>query len=134
MVKKKDSDLITTVEAADILGVTAKTAWEWIKRGKLPGHHYGNSYLTTRASVLKFKANKDSGGKAMPTKIDSRLITRTYEMEDFDCPECQGIFSMQSDLMETMDDAICPYCGTKMELGDEEDEEEEEDKGESEAE
>lgn len=76
-------------------------------------------------SARALKALSEKGdGKNMVAK-NTRMITKTYEMEDIKCPECKDTFSLQTDLLKEMAEVVCPYCSSVIQLEDEGDDEEE---------
>jgi excisionase family DNA binding protein len=51
------TDLITTGEAARLLGVKAVTVRSYAQRGYLTGRKFGDAWAFTRAEVERLKAN-----------------------------------------------------------------------------
>ena len=49
---------VTLPEAARLLGCTWSIAWNALLNGKLDGHKPGRTYLVTRASVERFRAER----------------------------------------------------------------------------
>lgn len=55
-----DKNLITTTEAADILGVSLVRVWQMIVEGKFPdSYKFGNMWVLKRSSVEEFKRQKE---------------------------------------------------------------------------
>jgi len=59
MVRKNNDadarDLVTTNEAAEILGLSYYTVYEYIKEGRLPAELVGGNYMLSRKAVEQFK-------------------------------------------------------------------------------
>src|SRR5487761_1657783 len=59
MVRKNNDadarDLVTTNEAAEILGLSYYTVYEYIKEGRLPAELVGGNYMLSRKAAEQFK-------------------------------------------------------------------------------
>lgn len=49
---RRNEEPLTVKQAAELLGVTAQTAWEWQKRGLLISHRIGRRIFFRRGEVL----------------------------------------------------------------------------------
>ena len=50
--------LMTLAEVADYLQIALRTAYGWVKEGKLPGFKVGNAWRFDRADIDKWVATK----------------------------------------------------------------------------
>lgn len=55
------SDIISTTEAARILGYTRQYVSELIRAGKLPAQMVGNSWVLRLADVMEYQAQQKKG-------------------------------------------------------------------------
>ena len=131
-------DLISVAEAGKLLGVNRKTAWRFIDEGRLRAFRYSREWLVDKDSVLALK-NKREGGEEVAEDVGEggRVVTKTYVMEDIECPSCGVLFSLPVDVLADLDKRgevlTCPACGEGIELEEDEDEDESEDEEEAEA-
>lgn len=47
-------DLLTSGQAGNLLGVSAQTIKNWVRRGKLPGYRVGERIMVPRDAVAKY--------------------------------------------------------------------------------
>lgn len=54
-----NSDLVSTLEAAAILGVSRTTAWSWMIRGRLRSREVAGRFVALRSDVEQLRAELD---------------------------------------------------------------------------
>lgn len=52
------TEVLTTTEAADILGVNPFTVVRWLRAGKLDGGKVGHQWVITRESVMRRRGRR----------------------------------------------------------------------------
>ncbi|MDD5094248.1 MAG: excisionase family DNA-binding protein [Dehalococcoidia bacterium] len=52
-------DFLTVPQAAEVIGVSRITAWQWVKEGKIPALILGGKSLIPRATAEAFKRKRD---------------------------------------------------------------------------
>lgn len=122
--------LISITKAGEILGLGRMQTWRMVRDKRLLAQRYGKGYLVDKNSVLALKALREKEGDGMNVGVrNNRMVTKTYEMEDIECPECKEIFSLQSDIVkertEEGTEFVCPYCAAKFHFDDDEEDEDE---------
>jgi excisionase family DNA binding protein len=63
-----NGELLSTKEAAEILGVAQETVSRLIRKGKLEGQKLGGFFVVTRASVESYVLAVNGKGKNDPTR------------------------------------------------------------------
>jgi excisionase family DNA binding protein len=55
--------MITTIEVAQVLGVTPRTVQRHIEEGRLQAHKYGRDFFVAREEVERFKRERRHVGR-----------------------------------------------------------------------
>ena len=63
-----DAELLSTREAAEILGMAQATVSRLIRKGKLEGHRLGGFFVVTRVSVEVYAAAVQNKNRNDPTR------------------------------------------------------------------
>ena len=58
----RDGELMTLSEVAEYLKIAERTAYGWVKEGKLPGFKLGNAWRFDKADIQKWVQEKKSKG------------------------------------------------------------------------
>lgn len=74
-----DLDLLTSAEAAELLGITERTARDQMAKGALLGRKLGPVWVTTRGAVTAYRASSlgRPGRRPNPTPTPARSPRRS---------------------------------------------------------
>ena len=65
-------NIISTSEAASILGITLQAVGGLLRRGTIEGQKLGRDWVVFKDSVLRYKAQKEAKEKEQKKKIEAR--------------------------------------------------------------
>ncbi len=80
---RRNEEPLTVKQAAELLGITAQTAWEWQKRGLLMSHRIGRRIFFRRGEVLAaLQAHTHQDGRRKHARRSGPVATVTAPAND----------------------------------------------------
>jgi excisionase family DNA binding protein len=84
--------ILNTDQAAELLGVSKRTVWDWLRAGRIPGRRVGKYWLMSEEALIAF-IEGDARGPVTTSASDARRGDGGENADDWtqNCDKTKGV-------------------------------------------